>query len=125
MALEWARRSLARLRWNIRRPRSAAATSRPRRETAAQLSTTLAPMPPDDMEQRLRAFFAADARGALAAYLFGSFARGTARSHSDVDVGVLYGAAPPSALDAPHFELEAELERSLGRDVQVIVLDTA
>jgi predicted nucleotidyltransferase len=77
------------------------------------------------MEERLRAFFEAGPREAVAAYLFGSFARGEQRPSSDVDVAVLYRALPPSTLDAPQFALEADLEQMLGRDVQVIVLDTA
>src|SRR5580700_2021964 len=75
----------------------------------------------EEMETRLRAIFAADPREAVAAYLFGSFARGTARPDSDV----LYGAPPPSTLAAPQFVLEADLDRILRREVQVIALDTA
>ena len=82
-------------------------------------------MPGPEVEQRLCAFFAADPRGALAVYLFGSYARGTARPESDVDVAVLYGEPPPSTLDAPQFALEGDLETALGKVVQVIVLDTA
>jgi uncharacterized protein len=78
-----------------------------------------------EMETRLRAIFAADPREALAAYLFGSFARGTARPDSDVDIAVLYGAPPPSTLAAPQLVLEADLDRILRREVQVIALDTA
>src|SRR5580700_1361168 len=79
----------------------------------------------EEMETRLRAIFAADPREAVAAYLFGSFARGTARPDSDVDIAVLYGASPPSTLAAPQFVLEADLDRILRREVQVIALDTA
>src|SRR4051812_3694383 len=85
----------------------------------------LAAMSGTEVEEKLRAFFEVDARGALAAYLFGSFARGTARPDSDVDVAVLYPAAPPSTLDAPQFDLEADLEGMLRRPAQVIVLNTA
>lgn len=58
-------------------------------------------------------------------YLFGSAARGEARPDSDVDVGVLYAVEPPPTLASPHFALEGELERALGRPVQVIVLNRA
>ena len=79
----------------------------------------------DAVEARLRAFFGEDSRGALAVYLFGSVARGEARPDSDVDVGVLYAVAPPATLTAPQFALEAELERILGRPVQVVALNRA
>jgi hypothetical protein len=77
------------------------------------------------IEARLRAFFEEDRRGATSAYLFGSVARGEARPDSDVDVGVLFDTAPPATLDAPQFALEGELERLLGRRVQVVALNRA
>lgn len=58
-------------------------------------------------------------------YLFGSVARGEARTDSDVDVGVLFEQDPPATLDAPQFAVEAELERRLGRAVQVVALNRA
>lgn len=77
------------------------------------------------VEARLRALFGEDPRGALAVYLFGSVARGEARPGSDVDVGVLYAVEPPATLASPHFALEGELERALGRSVQVVALNRA
>jgi predicted nucleotidyltransferase len=74
---------------------------------------------------RLRAFFAADSRGAAAVYLFGSEARGTAGPRSDVDVAVLIGARPASTLAAQPYALEDDLSAALGRRAQVVVLDTA
>jgi hypothetical protein len=76
-------------------------------------------------EARLRAFFEDDSKGAVAVYLFGSVARGEARRASDVDVGVLFAAAPPAALDTPTFALEGDLERVLGGPVQVVALNRA
>lgn len=62
----------------------------------------------------------------LEAYLFGSQARGEARAHSDVDVAVYVdaGRAPAGAFgyDA---ELGAVLMRTLGRGVDVVVLNRA
>jgi predicted nucleotidyltransferase len=77
------------------------------------------------IEPELKAFFAADPRGAVSVYLFGSVARGEARADSDVDVGVLFEVTPPATLDAPQFALEAELERLLHRRVQVVALNRA
>lgn len=82
-------------------------------------------MQPAAIEDHLRAFFRDSARGAVAAYLFGSVARDEAGPDSDVDVAVLFAAEPPATLDAPQFALEAQLERVLGRSVQVIALNRA
>jgi uncharacterized protein len=63
--------------------------------------------------------------GLAAAYLFGSFARGSAGPASDVDVGVLYAAPPPATLTGLGFHLEADLARLLHRPVQLVVLNRA
>ena len=78
------------------------------------------------VRESLSQFFAAcDNPAVVAVYLFGSVARGTDGPRSDLDVGVLYRITPPSRLDAGPFDLEADLERHLHRQVQVIVLNTA
>jgi predicted nucleotidyltransferase len=77
------------------------------------------------VEARLKAFFEEDPRGALAAYLYGSVARGQARPDSDVDMGVLFATDPPATLDAPQFAIEAALERLLATPVQVVALNRA
>ena len=46
----------------------------------------------------LTSFFAADHRGALAAYVLGSEARNEAQADSDVDVAVLFDRAPDQTL---------------------------
>jgi predicted nucleotidyltransferase len=76
-------------------------------------------------ERALRELFAAEPGNIIAAYLFGSVARGTARARSDVDVGVLYAVAPPHTLEGLPLDLEGRIERLLGRPAQVIVLNTA
>ena len=58
-------------------------------------------------------------------YLFGSVARGEAGPDSDVDIGVLFSAEPAPTLDSPPLDLEGELERRLGRRVQVVALNRA
>ncbi len=53
------------------------------------------------VEARLRSFFEADARGAIAVYLFGSVARRETRTDSDVDLGISFSVEPPATLAAP------------------------
>jgi predicted nucleotidyltransferase len=77
------------------------------------------------VEYQLRDYFSQRGRDAVSVYLFGSEARGTAGLTSDVDVAVLYSRTPPGSLDAPNLVLEGDLERLLGRPVQVIVLNSA
>jgi predicted nucleotidyltransferase len=61
----------------------------------------------------------------VAAYLFGSVARDTARPSSDVDVAVLLARDPPATLAGLRGDLEADLERALGQPVQLVVLNRA
>jgi predicted nucleotidyltransferase len=77
------------------------------------------------VEQSLRPFFARAHPDVVAAYLFGSVARGTSRPGSDVDVGVLYAREPPTSLAGLPLDLETELERLLRVPVQVVVLNRA
>jgi predicted nucleotidyltransferase len=77
------------------------------------------------VERALHEFFAQKQPGVVAAYLFGSVARGTARAGSDVDVAVLCAGEPPASLAGLPLDLEAELERLLGIPVQVVVLNRA
>ena len=79
----------------------------------------------DEIGARLRAFFAADAHGAVAVYLFGSVSRGDAGPDSDVDVAVLSRTTPPARFEALPLRLEEDLERLLGRCVEVVVLNRA
>ncbi len=82
-------------------------------------------MPTDEIERSLTVVLERAPEPIAAAYLFGSVARGTAGKDSDVDVAVLYASDPPSTLEARPFRLEAELERALGRIVQVVLLNDA
>jgi predicted nucleotidyltransferase len=82
-------------------------------------------MPIEDIEGRLRRFFAADHHGAAAVYLYGSVARGAARADSDVDIGILFSEDPPRTLEGLPLALEAALEELLGTAVQVVALNRA
>src|SRR5262245_4555229 len=77
------------------------------------------------IEQVLRDFFAAQPADIIAAYLFGSVARGTAGPRSDVDVAVLYDVAPPATLEGLPLDLERRISRLVGRPTQVTILNTA
>jgi predicted nucleotidyltransferase len=84
-------------------------------------------MSPEAITSRLKGHFAerADAEGIAAAWLFGSVARGTAGPRSDVDVAILYSKEPPPGLAGLGLSLEGDLERLLGLQVQVVVLNRA
>ncbi|HEX6902427.1 MAG TPA: nucleotidyltransferase domain-containing protein [Thermoanaerobaculia bacterium] len=79
------------------------------------------------VEDKLREYLGshAEREGIAAAWLFGSVARGTQRSGSDVDVGVLYSEDPPATLEGLGFELQDELEGALRLPVQIVVLNRA
>ena len=65
------------------------------------------------------------APGIAAVYLFGSAARGELRAESDIDVGVLFETLPGSTLDGQPYDFEGELERRVGRRVEIVVLNNA
>jgi predicted nucleotidyltransferase len=77
------------------------------------------------VERVLREFFTAQTGEIVAAYLFGSAARGTASVRSDVDVAVLYAATPPATLEGLPLDLASRIERVVKRPVEVIALNTA
>ncbi|MFW6067482.1 MAG: type VII toxin-antitoxin system MntA family adenylyltransferase antitoxin [Myxococcota bacterium] len=82
-------------------------------------------MDPSPIELKLRQVLRERPEDLVAAYLFGSVARGTARPNSDVDVAVLLARAPASKLSAQPFALEDDLRALIGRPVQIVVLNTA
>lgn len=63
--------------------------------------------------------------GIAAVYLFGSAARDELGADSDIDIGVLFDSPPPSTLEGQPLDLEGDLERRLGRVVQLVVLNRA
>ena len=83
---------------------------------------------PGFIAEVLQDHFARSPGDLVCVYLFGSVARGEARPDSDVDVAVLFdakapGRAPVDPLRGLH--LAAELDGLLGKDVDVIDLETA
>jgi predicted nucleotidyltransferase len=79
----------------------------------------------EQLEAALRRAFSTAPPEIIAVYLYGSRARGTATARSDVDLGVLYTAAPSPSLESLPFDIEAELERGLGAPVEIVVLNDA
>ncbi|MBL8736459.1 MAG: nucleotidyltransferase domain-containing protein [Planctomycetes bacterium] len=76
--------------------------------------------------EALRSYFAGRP-DVVAAYLFGSTARGEAKASSDVDVGVLLAAGEPS-LPADYdvlFAIQDDLEERLHRPVDVLAMNGA
>lgn len=59
----------------------------------------------------------------LAAYVFGSVARGTATARSDLDLAVLFKEQPGPGLSGLGFDLAFELEQTLKRKLDVVVLN--
>jgi uncharacterized protein len=72
-----------------------------------------------------RQYFAQRARNVVAAYVFGSVGRGSSRASSDVDIAILYAAAPIPAVSGLTSSTQAELEALLGRPVDLVVLNDA
>ena len=77
--------------------------------------------------QQLERYFAARAADGdlIAAYLFGSVARGNDHARSDVDVAILYRRDPPRTFGSLPLGLEGEIERLLGRRTEVVCLNLA
>jgi hypothetical protein len=81
----------------------------------------------EQMVPRLQSCFQAMAAEVVAAYLFGSVARGQERKDSDVDVGVVLAQGRPRSLVELDrvARLQDELSRAIGRDVDLVVLNGA
>ncbi len=60
-----------------------------------------------------------------AAWLLGGHARGTTRSESDIDFGVLFLEDPPRTLEGLHLDLQDDLRGALGRPVDLVVMNRA
>lgn len=79
------------------------------------------------IRRRLEGFLAARAadEDIVAAYLFGSVARGDDGPESDVDLAVLYRRDPSPTFEALPLRLEGDVERLLGRRAEVVALNLA
>jgi predicted nucleotidyltransferase len=77
------------------------------------------------LRERVQSFFGADPHGVVAVYIFGSTARGDDTVRSDIDIAVLFDTPPDPTLAGPRLTLEGELERVLGRPVDLIDLGSA
>ena len=78
-----------------------------------------------ELIERLRDLLRDRPEGLVAAYLYGSRARGSHGERSDVDLGLLFRRTPRSVLDGPPVRIADALERELGLPVEAVVLDTA
>jgi predicted nucleotidyltransferase len=78
-----------------------------------------------EVEAAVSETLSAQPEAAVAAYIFGSVARGTAGPRSDVDVAVLLANEPPHTLEGLGLDLQGALESRLRRPTQVIVLNRA
>ena len=77
------------------------------------------------IEETVASFLAERPEEIAAGWLFGSFARGTARADSDVDLALLLSREPEPTLEGSGSELEGDLERLLRRPVQVVLMNGA
>jgi hypothetical protein len=82
-------------------------------------------MEPADFDRLVREVVESAPAEAVAVYLYGSRARGTASPESDVDLGVVLRSPPEPTLHGVARELEDAVERALKIPVEVVVLNTA
>lgn len=78
----------------------------------------------DDRDRERLAALVSKIPRLVAAYLFGSRARGDATARSDVDIGV-WLAERPTTFDSYPFEVAGDLEQALGLRVDLVVLNGA
>jgi len=77
------------------------------------------------LERKLRELVESAAPEVVAIYLYGSRARGSEHSGSDLDLGVLLLQPPPATLKGVARDLEAAVEAAVRVPAQVVVLNQA
>jgi predicted nucleotidyltransferase len=83
------------------------------------------PVDRDAVVSALRAFFVTPPVGTAAVYLFGSVARAESAAGSDVDIAILFDQDPPRTRQGLYPGLADQLQQSLGRRVDLIILNHA
>ncbi len=78
-----------------------------------------------EIKEKIRHHIEAAPDGIAAVYLFGSRATGREAKGSDLDVAVLYSTDPEPTLAGLGLGLAGELERVLGMNVDLVVLNGA
>ena len=78
-----------------------------------------------DLEATRAALAGCAEPGLVAAWLFGSRARGTARPGSDVDVALLYASPPDATLSALPERVAAAVEAAMRTEADLVVLNHA
>ena len=74
---------------------------------------------------QIRTVVAGASSDVVAVYLYGSYARGTATDKSDIDLGLLLNAPPAPTLSNVVRDVEAAVERVVGRRVEAVALNRA
>jgi predicted nucleotidyltransferase len=82
-------------------------------------------MPAPTLQEELRAIVETAPADVVAVYLYGSRARGTASSGSDIDIGVLLKGVPPSRLRSTARTIESDIEKTVHIPAEAVVLNTA
>jgi predicted nucleotidyltransferase len=103
-----------------------APSAQPADGPAATVRATIPPVLRDEILPVLRDYFAIRANRVVAAYLFGSVARGQERPSSDVDIGVVLGSRRTELSDLDRCaRMQIELSDRLGREVDLVPIDIA
>ena len=79
----------------------------------------------ESLDSQLSRALAGFPAGVVAAYLFGSEARGDATGASDLDIAILLRGQHLATLESGGFDLAARLETALGRPVDLVILNGA
>ena len=77
------------------------------------------------LQEELRAIVETAPADVVAVYLYGSRARATASSGSDIDIGVLLKGVPPSRLRSTARTIESDIEKAVPIPSEAVVLNTA